>query len=223
MGLGVLILNLKNYAKVLGDGAVELALEAERVAGRTKVEIIVAPPTPTLALVASCVKVPVFSQSVGPAWGEKSTGAVVPEAVKAAGARGTLMNHSEARMTASEIRKAIPEVHRLGLRVCLCAETTSEVTRFARLGAEFIAIEPPELIGSGVPVSMNRPELVTGAVSAATRAGFRGRILCGAGILSGKDVRRAVELGADGVLVSSSVVGARDWGAKILELAGPLK
>jgi triosephosphate isomerase len=53
--------------------------------------------------------------------------------------------------------------------------------------------------------------------------GFRGKVLCGAGIVSGEDVERAVELGAEGVLVSSSVVRARDWESKIVELADSLK
>ena len=48
-------------------------------------------------------------------------------------------------------------------------------------------------------------------------------VLCGAGIVSGEDVARAVELGADGVLVASSVVKAEDWEAKVRELANSLK
>ena len=36
-------------------------------------------------------------------------------------------------------------------------------------------------------------------------------------------MKKAVELGADGVLVASSVVKAKDWGSKVRELAGSLK
>jgi len=54
------------------------------------------------------------------------------------------------------------------------------------------------------------------------KTGYRGKILCGAGIVSGEDVKKAVELGADGVLVASSIVKAQDWEAKIRELAGSL-
>jgi triosephosphate isomerase len=93
----------------------------------------------------------------------------------------------------------------------------------ARLEPDYIAVEPPELIGSGVAVSKARPGLVSQTVSRVKDTGFRGKILCGAGIVSGGDVKRAVELGADGVLVSSSVVKARNWPSKIEELAHSLK
>jgi len=84
-------------------------------------------------------------------------------------------------------------------------------------------VEPPELIGSGIAVSKAKPELIERTVSAARKAGYGGRILCGAGIVSGEDVAKAVELGADGVLVASSVVKAADWESKVRELANSLK
>ncbi len=88
-----------------------------------------------------------------------------------------------------------------------------------RIGTEYLAVEPPALIGSGIAVSKARPGLVESSVRVAREAGYKGKILCGAGIVDGADVERAVELGVDGVLVASSVVGARDWTAKIRELS----
>lgn len=69
-----------------------------------------------------------------------------------------------------------------------------------------MAIEPPELIGSGIPVSKASPEVVTGAVKAA--AGVK--VLCGAGISKGEDVKAAIELGTHGVLLASGVTKAAD-------------
>jgi triosephosphate isomerase len=111
----------------------------------------------------------------------------------------------------------------MGMGVCLCAETTREAVELSSLGSKYLAIEPPELIGSGVAVSKARPELVESTVSALKKAGYRGQVLCGAGIVSGADVAKAVELGVDGVLVASSVVKASDWESKVRELAGSLK
>jgi len=56
-------------------------------------------------------------------------------------------------------------------------------------------------------------------VRGARSAAYHGRILCGAGIVSGDDVRMAVKLGVDGLLVSSGVVKAKNWDGKITELA----
>lgn len=218
-----IIINLKNYPEVLGRGSLRIAEAAQRASLKTGAQVIVAPPGPMVALVASMVAIPVFSQTVGNETGDKTTGAFLPEAVRAAGAKGTLLNHSESSRPLSELKRLVPSLKGLPLAVCLCAGTTPQAVILARLEPDYLAVEPPELIGSGIAVSKAKPELVSRTVSKARETGYRGKILCGAGIVSGEDVKRAVELGADGVLVSSSVVKARDWQSKIEELALSLK
>lgn len=218
-----IILNLKNYHEVLGEGSLRIAKAAQRASSKTGAEVIVAPPGPMIALVVSKVMIPVFSQTVGSETGDKTTGAFLPEAVKAAGAKGTLLNHGESTRPLSELKRLVPRLRELSLSTCLCAGTTSRAVTLARLEPDYIAVEPPELIGSGIAVSKARPELVSRTVSKVKDTGFRGKVLCGAGIVSGEDVRRAVELGVEGVLVSSSVVKAKDWESKIEELARSLK
>jgi triosephosphate isomerase (TIM) len=220
--MGVLILNFKNYSEILGAGSVRLAESALAAMEQTGQEVIAAPPTPTLALVARTVKIPVFAQGVSTVAGEKTTGSVVAESVKAAGARGTILNHSEARLPVPVLRKLLPRLSSLSLDVCLCSRTANEASRLAKFGTKYLAVEPPELIGSGIAVSKAKPELVTDTVEAARRAGYVGKVLCGAGIVTGEDVAAAVRLGADGILVSSSVVKAKNWDSKLLELARSL-
>ena len=71
-------------------------------------------------------------------------------------------------------------------------------------------------------MSKARPELVQKTVASVRKTGYGGKILCGAGIVSGEDVTKAVELGVDGVLVASSVVKAPDWESQVTELARSL-
>jgi len=220
--LRTLLVNFKNYPEILGEGSVRLAQAIQRVSNATEIEAIAAPPTPMLALVASKTKVKVFSQTVGSMSGDKTTGEILPEAVRAAGATGTILNHSESRRSPSELRKLVPRLTSMGMEVCLCSQTAGEAARLAALKPKYLAIEPPELIGSGIAVSKARPELVQRTVTVVRRAGFQGEILCGAGIVSGEDVSKAVELGVDGVLVASSVVKAPDWASKVRELARSL-
>ena len=217
-----ILVNFKNYPEVLGEGSVRLAVAVEEAARGLGVNAIAAPPAPMLSLVASRVKVKVFSQSVGGRVGDKTTGEVLPEAVRGAGGSGTILNHSESRRPAPELRELVPRLLRMGMEVCLCSQTTAETARLASLDPTYLAIEPPELIGSGVAVSKAKPELIERTVSAVRKTGFKGEILCGAGIVSGEDVRKAVELGADGVLVASSIVKAQSWRAKVSELARSL-
>ena len=217
-----LVVNFKNYPEILGDGSVRLALAVQRASDEVGIEAVVAPPTSMLGLVASKARVQVYSQSVGSKSGDKTTGEILPEAVKAAGARGTILNHSESRRSPSELRTLVPRLTSMGMGVCLCSQTAGEAAKLSALEPKYLAIEPPELIGSGIAVSKARPQLIQRTVSSVRRAGFDGKILCGAGIVSGEDVAKAVELGVDGVLVASSVVRAPNWVSKVRELARSL-
>jgi triosephosphate isomerase (TIM) len=220
--LRTIIINFKNYPAVMGEGSVRLAMAVERVADAAQVEAIVAPPIPMISLVASKTKAQVYSQSLGTESGDKTTGAILPEAVKGAGASGTILNHSESRKPWTELVDLVPRVMGMSLGVCLCAQTSQEAAKLASLNPTYVAIEPPELIGTGIAVSRAKPELIQKTVSAVRESGYNGKVLCGAGIVSGEDVRKAVELGTEGILVASSVVKATDWEAKVRELAGSL-
>ncbi len=218
----VFVVNLKNYAEILGESALLLATTAELVSTEVDVDIMVAPPAPSLAAIAEKVSVPVISQKVDDSVEGKSTGAVIPEALSAWGCAGSLINHAEAKIPLDSISRLIPRMKRLNLVSCVCVEKTEELVSVAAWEPEYIAVEPPELIGTGVSVSHARPELVSDSVKAAEGAGYGGRVLCGAGIVSAADVRRAVELGAKGILVASSLIKSSDWNAKMKELASAL-
>jgi triosephosphate isomerase (TIM) len=214
-----LLVNFKNYTEILGEGGVRLAQASAKVQRATGVRFIVAPPIPTLQAVASAVKIPVFSQKAEAGEQGKSTGAIIPESIRAAGGVGSLLNHSESRIGFELIAEMIPRMRSLGLESCVCAQTAPEAEELARLQPDMLAVEPPELIGTGVAVSKARPELITESARAVERARFDGTLLCGAGVVSGEDVRAAIRLGTEGILVASSVVKAKDWEAKLTELA----
>jgi triosephosphate isomerase len=218
----VFIINFKNYSEALGDGAIRLAMTAETVSRDLRVEFIVAPPVPKISSVVAAVRIPVFSQSVGNQQEGKSTGSIIPEALKASGCVGSMINHSELRVPLETVRDVIPRMKTLGLSSCVCGEDAAEVVRMAAFSPEYLAVEPPELIGTGIAVSKVRPELIRETVGSARGAGYEGKLLCGAGIVTGEDARAAVKLGMDGILVASSVVKSKDWESKIRELAAAL-
>ena len=212
------IVNFKNYPEVMGEGSVRLAKAAAGLSWEVGIDVVVAPPTPVLYMVAATVKIPVFAQRTELGEQGKSTGHSIPESIKAAGCAGSLLNHSESRIPMDVLRLTVERMKRLGLASCACAETTEEAVEIAALDPEFLAIEPPELIGTGKAVSTARPELLTGTAEALAEAGYKGSLLCGAGIVTGKDVEAAMRLGTQGILVASSVVKAQDWPSKLREL-----
>lgn len=217
-----LIINCKNHEEAFGKQLFRLNGIAEDVARRTGVEIILAPATPFLSELASKSSLPVFSQGVTNAPAGPTTGAVILEAAKAAGAKGAILDHSEAFLTATALEELVRRSKELALKTCVCAGSPNASKLAARLKPDYIAAELQELIGTGKAISKVRPDFVAAVLQVVRNEGFEGKILCGAGIRSGNDAARAVELGMDGIVVSSSVVKAPDRQATLLSLARAL-
>jgi triosephosphate isomerase len=215
-----LIINFKNYDEVSGEGAVKLARAAQTVAKKLKVEIAVAPPQPALALVAKSVKVPVICQHVDNEKVGSSTGYFVPEVAKSYGASGSLINHSEHRIEMKQIASLVERLRGLRMTSIVCAREPWEVMEVSVFKPDFIAIEPPELIGSGRAVSTENPAIITKSIEA---AGSRSKVICGAGITGRGDVAKAMELGSRGILVASGIIKANSWAGKIAELVAGMK
>ena len=215
-----LIINFKNYEEVSADRAIRLGQTARQVAEKLQVEIILAPPHPVLALIAREIEIPVICQHID---GEKtgpSTGFMVPEIAKSYGAKGSLINHSEHRIGMNSIAGLVERLRRIGMVSIVCAQEPQEVVEISTFEPDFIAIEPPELIGSGRAVSKENPTVITKSIEG---AGSRSRIICGAGISDKEDVSKAMELGSQGILVASGVIKATSWEKKITELASGMK
>jgi triosephosphate isomerase len=87
---------------------------------------------------------------------------------------------------------------------------------------DYVAVEPPELIGTGRAVSKVKPEVISRSVEVVKEVSDSVKLICGAGITSGEDVSIALQLGSAGVLVASSIVKSDSWELKIRELAKPL-
>lgn len=160
-----------------------------------------------------------------------TTAQTTAEAVKATGADGSIVNHSEYRLLPRHRRGAVERLRRQGLLSVMCTATAGEVRAAAVLGPDYVAIEPPALIGTGRAVSKERPGLISRAAKVVDRsaprprsksAAPRTRLLCGAGIATADDVRLAVKLGSAGVLVASGIVKAKNRGAAIDSFARAL-
>ena len=215
-----LIINFKNYEEVSAGRAIRLAELARHVAVKLQMEIVLAPPHPVLALIAKSIEIPVICQHVDDEKMGPSTGFIVPEIAKSYGAIGSLINHSEHRMEMSSIARLVERLRNLRMVSIVCAQIPQEVIEISTLKPDFIAIEPPELIGSGRAVSKENPAIITKSIEG---AGSRSSIICGAGISDKDDVSKAMELGSQGILVASGVIKATSWEKKITELASGMK
>lgn len=215
----MIIVNFKTYTESTGRRATELAKKAEQVNDETNICVGVAPQFVDIKTVAGTVNIPVFAQHIDPIKPGSFTGHVLAESVKEAGAAGTLINHSERRLKLAEIDEVITLAHENGLISLVCSNNPTTSAAVATLEPDIIAIEPPELIGTGIPVSKAKPEVITDTVKFVKQINSKVTILCGAGISHGDDVAAALKLGTQGVLVASGIVKAKDPYAVMREFA----
>lgn len=218
----VVILNLKTYPQATGEKALLLAQICERVSNKYDVSIIVAPQIPDVYRVAKSVEIPVFSQHMDPGDPGRFTGHVLGEALVEAGCEGTLLNHSENRMLLADIEAAVVRADKLNLHTVVCTNNPAVSVAAASVKPSAVAVEPPELIGSGISVSQAKPEVISGTVEMIRAVNKDVIILCGAGISNGDDVVAAIKLGAQGVLLASAVAKSDKPEDVLVDLVSPI-
>ena len=217
-----IVVNVKTYTESTWTKALEIGQIMENVAKETGASMAIAVQPSDLSLCSSKLKIPVFAQHIDPITPGSHTGWILPDAVKAAGAKGTLINHSEHRLTLADIDTCITMAKTFSLDHIVCTNNVATSRAAAALAPQFIAVEPPELIGGDISVTTANPDIVRKSVDSVKKIDSTVGVLCGAGVKNGKDVTMAIKLGSDGVLLASGVVKAKDKLAALRDLASGL-
>ncbi|MBI5036861.1 triose-phosphate isomerase [Candidatus Micrarchaeota archaeon] len=213
--MAIVALNLKTYEESFQKTKLLEAVAEQE----TEHELIVCPSLPdSPAFAAEGKEVRLFAQHVDPNGFGAFTGSVPWSAMKRLGFEGSLLNHSEKKIPHNRIRETIENAKEF--KIIACADTIEEAKILASFAPWAVAIEPPELIGSGVSVSKAKPEIVKEGVKAIKKANRNVKALVGAGVSTREDFRKSLELGAEGVLLASAFVKAKDpkkWLEEFLE------
>ena len=201
-------INFKSYPEATGKNALSLAkkIESAAAAKKSPVQTVLVVSALDVLRVSSQVSLKVFGQHFDPNTAGAFTGSVGVESLLSAGAKGSILNHAEKKVSDEFIKKAVLRAKELGFPVMLCAESVERGIFFAELKPDFIAFELPELIGGTVSVSTARPDLVKGFIEKVQEKNSSCKLIVGAGIKTPLDVKKSIEFGADGVFVSSGVV-----------------
>src|SRR5512136_324879 len=210
MGEPFILINCKALPQGMGSRGQIIAEAAETVAEESGVRIGMAPVYTEIHPISHHFRIPVFAQHIDGVPPGPYTGHVTAAAVRHAGAVGTLINHSERRLTLAGIEAAVKAAREARLETVVCTNNDPTTAAAAALGPDYVAIEPPELIGSGVSVCKADPDIIRRSVEAARRVNPGVKVLTGAGIQTGECVKIALDLGTNGVLLASSVVKAPD-------------
>ncbi|ADM26969.1 triosephosphate isomerase [Ignisphaera aggregans DSM 17230] len=219
----VLAINFKAYPTSFGVKALEIAKAAEKVAQEYGVEVIVIPPATELRKIVESVSIPVYAQHADPYEYGAYTGWLPVVALKDIGVRGILVNHSEHRLRLDEIVAIVEAAKKYGLETLVCADTPIAAAAIAAIKPVALAVEPPELIGTGIAVSKAKPEVITNTVQRVREVNKEVIILTGAGISTAEDVEAAIRLGTAGVLVASAIMKAQNPEKVIKDMAAVAK
>ena len=206
----LIVLNFKTYLESTGLQALRLAEICEDISRDYSVQMVVVPQAADIQAISKAVKIPVYAQHVDGVGYGGFTGHVTAASLKAAGATGSLINHSERSLRLAEIEASISACRQVGLKTIVCTNNVATTRAAAALQPDYVAVEPPELIGSGIPVSKASPEVIVNSVEAVKGIAPQVGVLCGAGITHGEDLRSALELGSVGVLLASGIIKAKD-------------
>ena len=215
------IINCKNYEEISGDKIKKFIKIAEQVSKKYKVKIAISPPQHLIGLVANS-SIPILAQHIDDSKIGSTTGYIIPELLKKSKVKGSLINHSEHRISSKEIEKLVLKLRELKMISIVCVKDVAEVKKYLKINPDFIAIEPPELIGSGKAISTEKPDLIQKAAKIVNDSKNKTKLLCGAGIVSGEDVAKSLELGSKGILVASGIIKAKNWNKIISEFAKAL-
>ena len=194
----VLIVNLKSY-----DLTRLRTLSVCRAAAQLDAPVIIAPNPFFLSEAAHVCRV--FAQHVDDTEADRNTGFLPAAVAKRAGASGSIINHSEHRVPKATIKALIDRLRALKMTSVVCARDDREARLLAAYGPDYIAVEPPALIGGAVSVSTADPALIERSVRVVTSIDAKVKVLVGAGIRTADDIRAARSFGAHGVLLASEV------------------
>ena len=217
MNKPLIVVNFKTYETASGESALSLAKEMEQFVNRNYRMIAVVSAFDLSSISTNSDKLEVWSQHLDPVGKGSHTGWLEPDLAIHRGAVGTIINHAEHKVSLDHVRDLmamLPE----NFPICACAADVDEAIALAKLSPTFIAVEPPELIGGDISVTSADPSIVSNTVAAVKSTNPNVRVLCGAGVKNGADVKKAIELGAEGVLLASGVTKASDVSSVLNDL-----
>lgn len=142
----------KNY--VYGDTLLEYAIAADKASEKYDIDVLFICPAVEIRRVCDNTKnlivLAPYMDTLRPGRGMAD---VLPEGLKAAGAKGVVINHCEKPMSLPQMKATIDRARELDMLVFACADTLDEAKAIAQLHPDIINPEPSEIIGGGNGVS----------------------------------------------------------------------
>ena len=204
MNTPIVILNYKTYLESSGENALELARALKSASEESGITMVAAPQAADIYRIQDQISLPIFAQHIDPITPGGHTGSNLIETLIEAGISGSLINHSENRMKMADIDEVIQLCKQNDIESCVCTNNIATSKAIATFSPDAVAVEPPELIGTGIPVSQAQPEVVEDSVKGVKSINKKIKVLCGAGISTGDDMKAAMDLVIQVIMLQNS-------------------
>lgn len=209
-------------AYLYGEELLDLMKKIDSFAEKYDMDVIADVQTTDLRLIAenTSSRIHVYAQHMDSIPVGRGMGTILPEAVKATGAVGVMLNHAECKLTPEELREAIKRADEVGLATIVCADKEDEIRAVAEMHPNIVVAEPSELIGTGIAVGR---EYVDACIDLVKSVDPEIMVLPSAGIKCGQDCFQIISAGADGSGSSSGICCAPDPAAMAEEMMAAVR
>lgn len=214
----MLIINFKTYKEATGKNGLIIAQIAQKISEQVGVRIVVVPQPTDIYQIKKATGIEVWAQYLDPIDPDRYTGFISPYALQHAGATGVLINHSEKKLALKEIEKRVKYAKKYGLTTLVLTDSAEEAEKINLMEPDYIGYEKEELIAGNVPIIEVEGPNIENVMGKIDRP-----LIVGSGINDKDDITESLKIGAQGVILASSVIKAQDIEEKILELAKAFK
>ena len=212
-------IGVKNY--IYGDDVLELAMAADKLAEKYDIDILFIAPCVEIRRLAENTKnlilLAPYMDTLRPGRGMAD---ILPEALKAAGAKGVVVNHCEKPMSLPQIKKTIDRANELDMLTFACADSIAEAKAIAQLHPDIINPEPTDIIGSDTASPMSYVEASIKEIKA-----IDPNIMVeqAAGITNGQQVYDFIMAGTEAAGSASGIMNSKDRFATMEEMIAAVR
>lgn len=205
----------KNY--IYGDEVLEYARAADAAAKKYDIDVLfITPAVEIRRVVENTQRLIVLAPYMDTLRPGRGMADILPEALKAAGAQGVVINHCEKPMSLPQMKATIDRAREMDFLVFACADTLAEARAVAQLHPDIINPEPSEIIGGGNGVSPM--SYVRQSIRAIKEIYPDILVEQAAGITNGQQVYDFIMAGSEAAGAASGIMNAGDPLAMIDEM-----
>ncbi len=205
----------KNY--VYGDKLLQYAIAADKAAEKYDIDVLFICPATEIRRVCENTKnlivLAPYMDTLRPGRGMAD---ILPEGLKAAGAKGVVINHCEKPMSLPQMKATIDRARELDFLVFACADTLDEAKAIANLHPDIINPEPTDIIGGGKGASPMA--YVRDSIKVIKEIDPDIMVEQAAGITNGDQVYDFIMAGSEAAGAASGIMNAEDPLAMIDEM-----